>query len=79
MDSDGGGGGHGGGGGGHGRGHIGGGGHDGNGGYDCDDDQDKIEVLNNEKESECIEDFCLESGYRSWQYSKQNNRWASDC
>ena len=47
-----------------------------NGGYDCDcdDDQDEIEVLNNEEESECIEDFCLESGYRSWQYSKQNNR-----
>ena len=52
----------------------GGGGNGDDGGYDCDDDKDKIYMVNNEEESECIEDFCLESGYRSWQYSKQNNR-----
>ena len=35
--------------------------------------QEEVEVVN--KEKECLEDFCLEAGYRSWRFAKQENRW----
>ena len=34
--------------------------------------QEEVEVVN--KEKECLEDFCLEAGYRSWRFAKQENR-----
>ena len=34
--------------------------------------QEEVEVVN--KEKECLEDFCLEPGYRSWRFAKQENR-----
>ena len=37
--------------------------------------QEEVEVVDNDKESKCLEDFCLDKGYRSWSYPKQDDRW----
>ena len=37
--------------------------------------QEEVEVVNNDKESKCLEDFCLDKGYMSWSYPKQDDRW----
>ena len=38
--------------------------------------QEEVEVVNEDKE--CLEDFCLDKGYRSWSYPKQDDRWIFD-
>ena len=36
--------------------------------------EDGVEVGGGNNDKECLEDFCLENGYKSWRFAKQENR-----